>query len=201
MSKHLPVPAAIAASVLLSSVTLVQGSVLVTTAELLGSSEASPNSSPGSGTATVTYDDTTHLLTVEVSFSGLEGNVTAAHIHAATAVPNAGTAGVATPVPTFPGFPGGVTSGTYSESFDLTQASSWNPAFVTAAGSVANAEAALAAALMNETAYLNIHSTSYSTGEIRGFLVPVPEPGAAAFLGGLGLIGFGISRRVWGRRG
>ena len=56
--------------------------------------------------------------------------------------------------PTFPGFPLDVTSGTYANSFDLTLASSFNPAFVTASGgTVAGAEAALAAGLDAGTSY------------------------------------------------
>jgi hypothetical protein len=41
---------------------------------------------------------------------------------------------VATTLPTFAGFPLGVTSGTYINTLDLTLASSYNPAFVTANG-------------------------------------------------------------------
>jgi len=54
---------------------------------------------------------------------------------------------------------------------DLTQASSWNPAFVTAnGGTVGGAEAALAAGLNAGHAYLNIHTTMFPGGEISGFL-------------------------------
>jgi hypothetical protein len=66
-------------------------------------------------------------------------------------------------------------------SFDMTQASTWNPAFVTAHGSVAGAEAALVAGAAAGEAYLNIHSTNFGGGEIRGFLVAVPEPGTLSF--------------------
>jgi hypothetical protein len=62
--------------------------------------------------------------------------------------------GVATQVPTFSGFPLGVTSGTYSELFDLTLASSWNPAFITAnGGTTAGAEARLTLGLDQGQAY------------------------------------------------
>lgn len=169
--------------------------VLVTYATLDGPSEAPPNASPGTGTATVTYDSVAHTLRVQTSFSGLLAGVTAAHIHAPTALPNTGTAGVATPVPTFPGFPSGVTSGSYDQTFDLTLASSWNPTFINNnGGTPAGAEAALAAALMSQRAYLNIHTTQFSGGEIRGFLA-VPEPGTYALLAGLGLCAFAACRR------
>ena len=107
---------------------------------------------------------------MQANFSGLTGNVTASHIHA-TVVPPSTTAGVATQTPTFTGFPSGVTSGSYDNTFDLTQAASFNAAFVTANGGVPAAETALAAALGNGLSYLNIHTTAFPGGEIRGFLL------------------------------
>ncbi len=141
---------------------------------LSGSAENPPSGSPGTGSATVTYDPTTHLLTVDVSFSGLLGLTTAAHIHCCVAPP--GNAGVATQVPTFLGFPLGVTSGTYAHTFDLTQAASFNPSYVTASGGLAEAEAALASGLANNMAYLDIHTNLFPGGEIRSFLVPLVPP-------------------------
>src|SRR5205814_4888726 len=85
-------------------------------ATLTGPNESPPNASPGTGTATVTIDTIANTMTVYVTFSGLTGTTTASHIHAATATPFTGTAGVATTVPTFPGFPLGVTAGLYCPS-------------------------------------------------------------------------------------
>jgi CHRD domain len=138
---------------------------------LTGPAENPPNASPGTGTATVVIDTAAHTLTVNVSFSGLLGNTTASHIHCCIAAP--GNAGVATQTPTFPGFPLGVTSGTYSPAaFDLTNTASFNSAFVTAnGGTAAGAEAALAAGLAAGNAYLNVHSSTFTGGEIRSFLV------------------------------
>ena len=146
-----------------------------------------PTASPGTGFAVVDYDSSFHTLLVEVTFSGLLGTTTASHIHAATASPGTGTAGVATTTPYFAGFPIGVTSGTYSNTLDLTSASSYNPSYITAnGGTTAGAEAALTAAMASGEAYLNIHSTVFAGGEIRGFLEPVPEPSSIALFG-LGL--------------
>src|SRR2546426_810756 len=68
-------------------------------AALNGPSEAPPNASPGTGLAFVTLDPVAHTMRVEVTFSGLIGTTTASHIHATTALPGTGTAGVATQTP------------------------------------------------------------------------------------------------------
>jgi len=103
---------------------------------------------------------------------------------------------VATTTRTFPGFPLGVTSGTYDQTFDMTLSSSYNPAFVTANGSVGAAEAALFADMAAGTAYLNIHSQVVPGGEIRGFLIAeIPEPGTL-LLAGAALAGLLLRRRL-----
>jgi hypothetical protein len=70
-------------------------------------------------------------------------------------------------------------AGVYDMTFDLTAASSYNPAFVTAnGGSVAAAEAAFLLAIAEGRAYFNVHSSFRPGGEIRGFLTPAPVPTA-----------------------
>ena len=160
----------------------------VFTTSLSGPAEAPPNASPGTAFSTITYDSTLHTLRVQITFSGLLANTTASHIHSATAVPGTGTAGVATQTPSFAGFPLGVTSGTMDNTFDLTLTSSWNAPFIAAnGGTTAGAEAALFSGMMNGRAYLNIHTTQFPAGEIRGFL-QTPEP-ATILLLGTGLAG------------
>jgi len=140
---------------------------------MTGPNEEPPNTSTGNGNAIITFDPTTHTMRVTMWFSNLVAPTTASHIHCCTATPGAGTAMVATAVPTFPGFPLGVTFGSYDQTFDTSQASTYNPAFITAnGGTVAGAEAALYAGILAGKAYLNIHSTQFPGGEIRGFLLP-----------------------------
>lgn len=151
---------------------------------LTGPNESPPNASPGTGTATVDIDAVAHTMAINLNFSGLVGTTTACHIHAATAVPQAGTAGVATTTPYFAGFPIGVTSGAYSNTLDMTQNSSYNPSYVTAhGGTTAQAETDLFQAIADGKAYLNIHTSAFGGGEIRGFLLPGPVAAQAASWG------------------
>ena len=178
----------VAASALTLCATASHAAILPFFAILNGPSESPANASPGTGFATVTLDTVANTLTLNVSFSGLTGTTSASHIHAATTTAFTGTAGVATTTPTFAGFPLGVTSGTYSNTLDMTQASSYNPAFVTAnGGTTATAQAALFAAIQANKSYLNIHTTTFPGGEIRGFITAAPEPGTLSLMGGLGL--------------
>jgi CHRD domain len=136
------------------------------TANLSGPGESPPNMSPGTGVAIVRTDDVLNTLFVDVSFRGLVAGTTASHIHCCTAVPGIGTAGVATTTPTFAGFPLGVTSGTYTNTLDLRMLSSYNPDFVSAnGGTAASAEMALLAGLAAGEAYLNIHTSTFPSGE------------------------------------
>ena len=173
------------------------GTTITYTAVLTGAAESPTNGSPGTGSATVVYNSIAHTLDVSVVFSGLISTDTAAQIQCCTAVPGTGIAGVATETPSFAGFPLGVTAGVFSNTFDLSLASSWNPSFITSAGgTIADAEAALAAGLAADEAYLNIHTVTFPGGEIRGFLAPaqVPEPGT------LSLLALGAASLITARR-
>ncbi|MBL9031404.1 MAG: CHRD domain-containing protein [Phycisphaerae bacterium] len=161
--------------------------IFVYTAAMDGITEAPPNASPGIGFTTVTIDDVLNTMRVEATFSGLLGTTTAAHIHAATAVPMSGTAGVATQTPSFLGFPLGVTAGSMDTTFDMTLASSYNASYITAnGGTPLSAFAALKSAMDTGRAYFNIHSSVFGGGEIRGFLVPAP--GVASLIGLAGVL-------------
>lgn len=162
-----------------------QGSAapMIYRATLDGPSESPPVASLGTGFAEIILDTAAHILSVSATFQDLSGSTTAAHIHGPTALPFTGNAGVITTTPSFPGFPLGVTSGSYFREFDTILATTWNPAFMTAhGGTPLDAEAAFAIFLAENRTYFNIHTNSYPAGEIRGFLV-APVPASLLLLG------------------
>jgi len=158
-----------------------------------GPAESPPNASSGSSLVTIEVIGT--QLTVDAPFQDLIGTTTMAHVHCCTADPFTGVASVAVPLT---GFPTGVRSGNYTATVALDEASSYDPAFLEANGGTAQgAYSALVSGMNANEAYVNIHSSVYPNGEIRGFVVaaPIPEPGEWAMLGA------GLAGLVWlGRR-
>ena len=163
---------------------------------LSGLNESPPTTSAGFGLGDMVWDDAAHTATLAVTFQDLTGTTAASHTHS----PTPGQAGpnftVATTTPTYAGFPLGVTSGAYNTVLDLTLATSYNPVFVAAFGSVSAAEAGLLNGLLAGQAYLNIHTTVLPAGEIRGTWTLVPEPGAwMLMIAGFGGVGAMLRRR------
>jgi hypothetical protein len=158
---------------------------------LNGSNEAPPNASPGMGIGLVTVDTTLQTMIVNLTFSGLTANTSAAHIHATTAVALTGTAGVASDLNTVANpFPLGVTSGNYTGAFNMLATTSYGGAFLTAnGGNTTTAFGTLLSAMDAGKSYINVHTTAFPGGEIRGFLVAAPEPSTMALfaIGGVGV--------------
>jgi hypothetical protein len=157
--------------------------ILTYTGVFSGAAEVPPVITPGSGSAIVTIDTAASTMRVRFEFMNLIADTTVSHIHCCAAP----TAGVATSLPSFAGFPAEVNIGAYDRTFDLLDAASWNPAFVAAnGGTLSGAIAALLDGLKNGLAYANIHTKDFPAGEIRANLTFIPIPGAAAlFLAGL----------------
>lgn len=146
---------------------------------LSGANENPPVVTNGTGSAVISVNTTTHELRVKATFSGLNGNTTASHIHCCT-LPTA-NAGVVTATPSFAGFPLGVTAGNFDVTYNSTLAPTWNAATITAnGGTPAGAEAAFANGVAIGQAYLNIHSVTSPGGEIRGTLQRFSFVGASS---------------------
>jgi hypothetical protein len=158
-----------------------------------GLQENPPVATPGSGMGTASYDMTTQMLSVDVSFLDLIGTTTNAHIHccATEVATNSGIALHFVPH----GFPLGVTSGNFSHAFDLSMASSFDAGYLAASGGTAAAARdrllnAMRVGVANDPlpgdssiAYFNIHTSFRAGGEIRGNIVPgIPEPTSALLL-------------------
>jgi hypothetical protein len=83
-------------AMIVASCTSTSSNVVAMGATLNAASEVPPNTSTGTGNATVSLDKATKTLSWTVSYSGLTGDATAAHFHG-PAAPGA-NAGVVVPI-------------------------------------------------------------------------------------------------------
>jgi len=171
------------------------GAITVFTATLSSLNEVPPQETTGRGTGTLTVANDQLSFTIAENYSGLSSNAVAGHVHCCAA------AGANAAVAIGFNVPGG-TSGSFSQTYDLTQTSTFTAGFLSAnGGTAASARAAFLTGLTGGLAYLNIHTVVFPTGEIRGQLEAatgaVPEPASwAMMLAGFALIGTAARRRA-----
>jgi hypothetical protein len=138
---------------------------LLFTATMNGANERpNPVATGATGSATLTIDDVTGAWSLVGNYTGLTSTSTLAHIHGP-----AGVNGTASPV--FDLSHGSATSGTLSGASNPPTVAAYNAQQITD--------------LKNGLHYVNVHSVNFGPGEIRGQLVPIPEPAALGF----GLLG------------
>jgi hypothetical protein len=133
-----------------------------------GAQETPPVATTATGNANITYDDVANLLSWTITYSGLSAPSTDAHFHGPAAV-GVGPVGVRVAIP----HTNGVFADTLIGSAVITEPF----------------EAELLAGLW----YINIHSSAFPVGEIRGQVIPEPSTLALA---GLGLLALAVRRRI-----
>ena len=126
-----------------------------------------PSGSLATGLASVVIDTDTRDISVTGSFSGLEGDVLFGHLHG----------------PAIPGQSSNLVIFALQIQGDFMREGTF-----TATQRVSPFQLNV---ILDSRSYLNIHSTAFPTGEIRGQIV-VPAPGV---LGMLGLGGLAMTRR------
>lgn len=137
--------------------------------------------SPGFGSGHVTYDTATNVLAYTISWNNLFGALTKLHIHGPA---DANSSNLQHVVEIFgpPDIPMGVDlhTDTWSDSRVLTT--------LTQPGFDDLSPTQIIGIMESGLSYVNVHTTVFGAGEIRGNLgLPVPTPGAAAALSCAGL--------------
>jgi hypothetical protein len=139
-----------------------------------GLQETPPLATPGYGLGSLSLNDTTGDYTLSGNFYDLIGTTTGAHIH------GPGTFGVPAGIITPITFDVGVSTGTFSGAGTFT--------------------APQMADLISELYYVNIHTTLFSGGEIRGQIRQVPEPASMSLLALGGIVAVIAGAVRWRRR-
>lgn len=127
---------------------------------LSGLQEVPPNASPAVGTGLVTLNTDTNMLSWDISFGGLLAPVSASHFHA-PALPGV-NAGVVLPIAGAGAISPIIGQSVISDLFESQ--------------------------ILGGLSYVNVHSTMFPGGEIRGQVVPEPTMLSLMALGGLLLV-------------
>lgn len=130
------------------------GDGLMLNARLQGAQEVPPNPSTGTGDANILLERSTNKIFLTGKYANLTTNISAAHIHVGSANRNGGVIIGLT-------FPAGTTSGT-----------------IHATGAISDV---FEDSLVNARTYINVHSTTYPGGELRGQITTFSQQ---QFLGG-----------------
>ena len=141
-----------------------------------------PGTRSGSGSGTMSLSGNT--LTIAITFSGLSGTFSADHIHGPAANSPSSTAGILYSLIPLTTTSAGGTAGTINGNITLVA----NPNGTT--WSIAQQMSQLNSGMW----YVNIHTGTFGGGEIRGQILPVPEPSTWA------LLGLGATGLVWQMR-
>lgn len=140
------IAAAFAAVLLIALVSPAHAEQVRLSANLDGVSEVPSVESPGTATATVLFDEDTHMVSWDVYWSGLSGDPTAAHFHGPASKHN--KAGV--------------------------QVDLGGNGFVSPFRGTAQLTDEQAGQLLDGQWYINIHTAAHPDGEIRGQVLRQP---------------------------
>ena len=183
--KLIAIPFAISLFASVSQAAVIQFDLVGTAGSglLIGNEPAVASGGSGGEIGTgITFDDATNLLTINVGwgssqgFTDLSSVANSSHLHGPTASNNgAGFTQTAGVLLTLTRSSSAITGGTFTNA----------PISLTAGQ---------ATDLQNGKLYINLHTANNGGGEIRGFIVPVPEP-TAPLLGLLGLSSLALRRR------
>ena len=159
-----------------------QASSVPFTVSLLGTNQVPPNFLGAAGSGSLTFDDVANTVSFQVTAVNLHGSAVAAHIHAGPAGVNGG---VQFDLLANADVSGPITIGT------TTIPNSFG--FIGTSKPIAHSLIlAIFAAPLNF--YVNLHTSVFPSGEIRGQIAPVPLPPAVWLLGSA-LAGVGLLRR------
>ena len=125
------------------------------TATISSATEVPTNSSTGTGAGTFVLNDAHTQLIIHITYTGLSANQIAAHLHDG-----------------LPGFNGPIK---YTLDGSGTTTATWDRVW-SSTDAVEPLTSALVADLLAGKMYVNIHSTTYTAGELRGQVVADATP-------------------------